>query len=173
MLPRLLLGLVVAIGLLLLAAAWIGEAPGGHGVAHPDHATMLQGGPGGPRSAPILALGWGFGALQLAFFAVCFALGVRRREGLGPLARPIALAWIAYELLWAALVVVYWRSVDDPGVALWLGFPPATALMLFGLWPFPLAFMAIYLRHFDDWVLTERDLRRFRERLAARARDER
>ena len=165
--PQLLLGLVLASALLLLAAAALPEAPGARPSTHPEHPTLLSGAPAAAQPDGLLAIGWAFGAVQLGFFAACFALGMRRADGLGPLRRPLWLGLGLYELLWTALVVAYAAFARDPGGALVGGLPWPTALMLFGLWPFPLFFAALYLRHFDGWVLSDRDLERFRSRLAA------
>lgn len=172
-LPLGLLALVIASAGLLLAAAAIAPQPGDLPATHPVHPTLLVGGAASARSTAMLAIGWAFGALQLALFAGCFALGLRRAEGLGPLRRPLWLGLALYQALWAALVVAYAGYARDPHGALWGGFPAPTAWMLYGLWPFPLYFAWLYLRHFDDWVLGDRALERFRARLAElRAADE-
>ena len=93
---------------------------------------------------------------------------MRRRTGLGPLRRPILAGLLVYELAWAALIIAYARFAADPPDALVLSFPAPTALMLYVLWPLPLIFMWIYLRAFDSWFLTDRDLARFRALLAER-----
>jgi hypothetical protein len=163
----LLLGLTGAIGAVLLVAIVGGEAvpplrP------HPEHPSLLQATDGARRVAPVFALGALFGFLQIAFFGVCFALGMRRRGSLGPVARPLALALLGYAAVFAALLVSYRRFLMDETPALVLGFPAPTAWMLFGLWPVPLLFVWIYLRHFDGWVVDEAEI----ERVLALGRDD-
>jgi len=169
--PQLLLGLVLASALLLAAAAWLPAAPGTGAGPHPEHPTLLVADGAAAHAPGVLALGWAFGAVQIAFFGACFALGMRRAEGLGPLRRPLWIGLVLYELLWSAVVLAYAGFARDPGGALWGGFPLPTALMLFGLWPFPVWFAVLYLRHFDRWVLDDADLERFRARVAALERE--
>jgi len=157
--PELLLILVGLIAGVLGVAVWLGDV-GATPVAHPEYATLL--GSGGAHGGAALWLGWAFGALQIAFFGACFALGMRRREGLGPLRRPILIGLLVYEVAWTALILAYARFAADPGGALLLAFPAPTALMLYVLWPLPLLFMWIYLRSFDGWFLDEEELARFR-----------
>ena len=167
--PQALLALVVASAALLLAAAALTPQPGDAPAPHPEHATLLVGGAGAARSLALRAIGWAFGALQIGLFAACFALGLRRADGLGPLRRPLLVGLALYLALWTALVVSYGAYARDPGGALFGAFPAPTAWLVYGLWPFPLWFAWLYLRHFDERVLRDDDLRRFRARLAALA----
>ena len=82
-LPGLLFATTLAIFGILAIAVVLGRPPEAGPSPHPSYNTLLR----GPQAAPSAAttwLGWGFGALQIAFFAGCFALGVRRRGSLGP-----------------------------------------------------------------------------------------
>lgn len=170
--PQLLLGLVLASALLLAAAAWLATAPGTGASPHPEHPTLLVGEGAAARAPGVLVLGWAFGAVQIAFFGACFALGMRRAEGLGPLRGPLWAGLALYELLWTAVVLAYAAFARDPaGAGEWGGFPLPTALMLFGLWPFPVWFAVLYLRHFEGWVLDDAGLERFRARVAALERE--
>ena len=171
-LPPLLLALVVGIAAVLLAAARVEEPPAAAGEPHPEFAPMQRGGDGMRRAAPVLMYGWAFGALQVGFFAACFALGLRRRGSLGSLRTPLWAGLVGYQAVWALLVWLYAVFARDPSPVLWLSFPPPTAVMLFGLWPLPLVFMAIYLRAFDRWMPGEEELRRIRA-LADRRDEER
>ena len=57
-----LLLLTLAIAALLGAAALSGPHPAAAGTAHPLHPSMLSGGAGAERAAPVLVLGWAYGA---------------------------------------------------------------------------------------------------------------
>ncbi len=164
-LPVLLFGLVLGIGVLLAAAMWTGEATP-QALPHPDYPSLLRATDGAARLAPVWWIGAALGALEIAFFAACFALGLRRQGSLGPLARPLWLGLALYEAVYVLLLIAYRAFLAAPTSDLVLSFPAPTTVMLFGLWPVPLCFLWIYLRHFDDWVLREEDLLRVR-RLAA------
>ena len=111
-------------------------------------------------------LGALFGFVQIAYFGLCFALGVRRHEGLGPLRRPLLAGLAAYAAVWGLLVWTYVDYAAAPAEAMRvLGFPLPTAVLLFGFWPVPVVFAWIYLRHFD-WIVDEERIDRFRARLA-------
>jgi hypothetical protein len=159
-LPALLFALACAIALVLGAAVWAGGEAPPQARPHPEFPTLLQGGDGAARSAPIALHGALFGALQIAFFGACFALGMRRGSRLGPVARPLLWGLLLYEGVFAGLLVAYARYQADPGAPLVLSFPLPTALLLYALWPLPLWFAWIYLRHFDDWVVDEAAIER-------------
>jgi hypothetical protein len=96
---------------------------------------MLSGGAGAERAAPVLVLGWAYGALQILFFGICWVLSVRRRaDGLGPLRWPTWIGLALYELAWAWLVWSYARFAADPQASAIIGgFPAPTAIMLYVL----------------------------------------
>lgn len=165
-----LLGLLAAILAVLLAAALLPEPPGAAGQPHAAFATMRHGGPAAERTGWVLGLGWALGALTIATFATAFALGIRGREGLGPLRRPIVAGALLYEICWIAVVSSYRAYAGDPDVPILWGFPLPTALMLYLLWPFPLLFGLLWVRAFDGTVLDDDALARFRARLDARRR---
>ncbi|MGH0029509.1 MAG: hypothetical protein ACQGVC_06945 [Myxococcota bacterium] len=155
-----LLGLVVAAALLLLAAVFVVPATE-QVVVHPDHPTLLRGADGAARIAPVALLGAAFGLVQIGFFGACFALGMRRRGSLGPVARPLWIGLALYAGVFLALLAAYRVFLDDPARLL-LGFPLPTAVMLYALWPVPLWFLWLYLRHFDEQVLAPEDVERVR-----------
>jgi len=161
-----LLAVTVASGAVLALGAWLADVPGAAGVPHARIPAMLQGGEGAVPGPAALALGGLFGALQIAFFGLCFALGMRRGGSLGALARPVACGTAGYLAVWVAVVVSYAYYASAPAASpRLLGFPLPTALLLFALWPFPVYFVALYLRGFAAHGLGDADFERFRARL--------
>ena len=162
-----MLGAVVLSAGLLLLAAWLGEADVERSRLHPAVSGMMHGGESAARTGPVLWIGAAFGLVQIGFFGLCFALGVRGQQGLGPARRPLLIGMVGFAGVWLALVGSYLGYAADPlGTPRWLGFPLPTAILLFGFWPFPVVFVGIYLRYFDRVVLDPNRLARFRERLA-------
>ena len=128
---------------------------------------VLHGGPGAARLEGMLFLGWAYGSLQLLFFALCFALGLRRAGGLGRLRLPLIAGAVLHQLCWLLLLASYASYSADPAPQTTaLGFPPPTAVMLYVLWPFPIWFVALYVLCFDRLIFTVRDQRRFDELVA-------
>lgn len=159
--PVLLLGLTLAI-VALLGIVVFALPPVVQAVAHPDHATLLRATGGAERVADVWWVGAGFGLLQIAFFGACFALGMQRRGTLGRLVGPIWLGLALYAVVFLLLLASYRAFLSDPGGLLVLGFPAPTAVMLYLLWPVPLWFLWLYLRHFDEQVLSAEDVERVR-----------
>jgi hypothetical protein len=162
-----LLGVLICVAAVLVAAASTAPHPAATGTAHPTFTSMLHGGPGQARVAGLFWLGWAFGALQLLFFVLCFALGMRRASGLGRLRVPLVVGAVLHQLCWLWLLQSYASYSADPSPhTTVLGFPPPTAIMLYVLWPFPAFFVALYVLSFDRFVFTADDQRRFDELVA-------
>lgn len=169
--PALLFALVLAAGLLLLAAVTLlPETPQLR--VHPEYATLLQGEDGAARSAPVWWIGAAFGLVQIAFFGACFALGMSRGGRVAGLGLPIAVGLALYAAVFVLLLVTYRLFLGAPGEHLVLGFPLPTAVMIYLLWPVPLWFLWLYLRNFDRHVLSAGDLERVR-RIARECAEER
>jgi hypothetical protein len=92
---------------------------------------------------------WGFGAATFALLILGLALG------LGRLAPSLLLLFAAYALLLAGMG---WLR-DSRGLI--LGFPLPTALLVYGIWPLPLAAGLLYGLVFRSSVLPEVKLERF------------
>ena len=157
----------MANSLLLVVAIWLGDVPGAAGGPHSDVPQMQHGGPSADRTGPLLAVGTLFGAAQIVFFGICFALGMRRRDGLSALRKPLLVGIALYLCLWMAVVLSYASYATDPASAgRWLGLPIPTAILLFGFWPFPVYFVGLYLRFFERNVMDDAALDAFRKRIA-------
>ncbi len=162
-----LLGVTVAIGVLLLALG-LGDVPAGvGGRVHPTYGSMMHGAEGGLGRRPdLLWGGWLYGALQIAFFGLCWVLAVRRAGGLGRLRRGTWLAFLAYQAGWAWLVYAYAVYARDPEATALVGaFPVPTAVMVYVVWPLPLLFTGLYLWRFTEQIHTPDDERRLAELL--------
>ena len=159
-----LLVVMICVAAVLVAAASTEPHPAATGTAHPTFTSMLHGGPGHARVLNIFGFGWAYGALQLLFFALCFALGLRRADGLGHLRVPLVAGAVIHQLCWLWLLYSYSSySADPTSQTTVLGFPPPTAIMLYVLWPFPAYFVALYVLSFDRFVFTADDQWRFDE----------
>ena len=162
-----LLVVMICVGGVLIAAAITGPHPAATGSAHPSFASMLHGGPGQARVENVFWLGAAYGALALLFFALCFALGLRRERGLGRMRVPLLAVAVLHQLCWLWLLESYASYSADPSPQTTvLGFPPPTAIMLYVLWPFPACFVALYVLCFDRLVFSADDQRRFDQLLA-------
>ena len=153
--PLVLFVLTSLIAAALLFCLVRGEPPAGHGVPHPRHAEMNQGG-GPERHTDLHLVGGLYGGLQIALLVTGLCLGIRRDR-----ARLWPLVWsgVCYLVLFAAVVGTYFRwGASPPRV---LAFPLPTALMVYGMWGLPMIFVILYVVHFRDWVYTDADARRF------------
>lgn len=149
--------------LLIIAAIWmIPEPPGSTGILHPDFKTMLHGGVTmkGNIALQVLSFLFGFALLSL-IFALIF-LGARKGGQPTGARRWI---WLGYGLTifnYLMIFTSYLKSLHGDTSFL-LAFPTASAWMLYGLFISPAIVVIIYVWRFNDWVLTEEDMERFRE----------
>jgi hypothetical protein len=165
-----ILGLAVAIVAVAVAIITRGEVPGQSGLAHPEIAEMARGGEAVARHGELLGLAWLLGALVLGLCALLVAGGGRRRAGLG---RVLVAGFVIQAAAWTAVVVTYAETMGDPAPATLVGMPWPTALLVWALWPAPVAFVVAYVVGFDRWVMGREGAERFARLLQERrAREE-
>ena len=165
-----LLGLLLAMCVVVAAAFIIGEEPidlegiaQGHGTTHPDFATINQGGTGADRHTHILWLGWTLGILEISFFVCLLGLGARKKEKMGVMKKPLFICLAIYLGIWTLMIVTYRTYMGESVHSFVLSFPKPTAVMLYMIWPMPLAFMFLFILMFDRWFFTPEDLERFEQ----------
>lgn len=109
---------------------------------------------GGPATSVL------FGIAGFGFIPALIAVGACRRGKLGSLGLPLALIMILLE---GSLIGIFLCTGPVQQEEWWCGLPPATALMLFGLWLAPLLLVSlVYAWHFERFGLTSDDLARIR-----------
>jgi hypothetical protein len=167
-LDRLIFGLLLATAAVFGVAMLLPEPLTGHGIEHPQLPSMFTGGPSEYRTGAALWVGWGFGALQILLFGALMAFGARRRSVPMGMALPLVLAVTLYLLTFTAMVVVYSVGVGGSDRSLFLGLPPATAVLAYGLWPLGGSFTLLFVFGFRRWVLSDRELARYEQLLAGR-----
>lgn len=140
----------------------------GHGYTHERLPSMDQGGPGKARHEKILWPGLVFGILTLLFMTTLLVFGARRDEAPGPLAAPIAVGGILWAAIFAMLVLSYRGYMAEETHSLFLALPKPTAWFVYGFWPFQFFFMVIYIAAFRRLLVTDDDVARFQEILAAK-----
>lgn len=107
-----------------------------------------------------------FALTATAFPPALIALGAARRSRLGRLAVPLLLLVLLLEGCVVAMLLLSGQGEID---ARWLGLPPATAVMLYGLWLLPLLVVSLlFAWDFRRFGVDDRDLRRLRQLSRAR-----
>ena len=123
------------------------------GIAHPDHPAMALGADGVARHQGLLGVGFLFAFLIVAFFIGLLFFGLQRRGEAVRGWAPILAVAVLFVGVFVALFVTYARYMESPDPQrLFLGFPPPTAWMLYGVWGVPLLFIVLYVIRFNEWV---------------------
>lgn len=157
------------------------EAPGGaqgekvylgHGVTHERFPSMDQGGSGEARHEKIFWPALAFGVLQLAFMVALMIFGARREERAGPLLTPLVIGGALWIVVFTLLMLSYRGFMGEGEHALILGFPAPTAWFIYGFWPFQVFFVVVYIMAFNRLLITDDDMARFQEILAAKKRQD-
>jgi hypothetical protein len=96
---------------------------------------------------------WLFGVSGMMFIPALIALGASRRGRLGVLTIPLLLFGLYLVFCLTAMLLL---SAEAEAESMWLGLPPATWLMLAGLWLAPLPAVSLgYAWYFQQSGLGE------------------
>lgn len=175
--PAVLFASVLGMSLLLVAAYFMGERPyedtvqdgaaqrvyKGHGVDHPHHTAMQQGGDGLARHRHLMWLGWACAMLLVVFLIGALLLGMSKKQSQGPVRLPLIVGGILFAGLFSMVFLTYPGYMAEASAKPLLGFPEPTTWMLLGIWTFPAFFIAFFIFSFDRWYVCEEDLKRFKE----------
>ncbi len=163
--PLLLLGLLTAMVAVAVTAAVIGEPSGARGIDNQQFATLLDGDPASegdtPRHERILAVGWVFGVLIMAFAAALLTWGYRRRGHVGRMGWAVLAVFVVQVVCFSAVIVAYASYPGEPSPALWWALPEPTAWLVYLFWPSQFGFLILYVVTFDRWFWTPDDEVRF------------
>lgn len=164
---------------LVLYMSTLEEVHSQRGVVHADFETMQQAGAPEARHGSIVWFGWAYGALVITFFIGLIDLALARGGKPGPAAarRTVWILGGVLQLVFLALVQSYRSFMVDPLQPPVLFFPEPTSWMMYGIWGFPMLFVALYILKFETWILTPEEEAEFAkleakmdaERLEARA----
>ncbi len=161
-LPHVLFALLLCLCAVLLYAIFALPMPGGAtGTAHPSFSTMLAS--GGPTLPAARWLGWVFGVLLISLMVGLLLLGLGRQSS-KPIVRGFFLG-SGFLILAAFTGLVLADASGDPA-DLFGSLPPATAWMLYGLWPVASLFLVWWAVRFREDIVTDEDLRIFDELMA-------
>jgi hypothetical protein len=162
---------VVGILVVLLATggllAWVllGDEPeNGHGMAHPRVEAMRAGGDASVRADDALWAGAALGCLLIVLFALCLRLGAQRGDGRSGVGRWLLAGTAAWLGVFLAVVLGYRAFAGGDTDRIVMGFPAATAWMIYGLWSVPAVFTVLYMVGFERFV-SSRDAERAFEAL--------
>ena len=146
--PVLLFGWVIGTAALFLALVIQGADAGPQLASHPEFGSLLVGGDGAARQAPVFGLGAALALVQVGFLGCAFGLGVGARVPRGELAFAVAVHAIAV----VGLLCAAHDFVRSASPSLLGPFPVPTTILVFGLFPAPLVYLVLFLRHFERWL---------------------
>lgn len=137
-----------ALLLIVLAAFFVSPTLGPATVPHPDYVSLDRTAVG---SQATLWWGYAMALALLATLAVSTVIGVRRGGRIGPLGRWLVAGFLVLGLLFTVLALSYARYAGGVETRLFLGLPPPTAWMLYGVWLFPFLIILVCMFHFDSY----------------------
>lgn len=160
----LILGLVLC-GILVLICL----APGvdnAAGIAHPQYESMRAGGDGLARIEPIKALAFAFQVVVLAQFACFIALGVSEQRRDPTFYGLMAACYVITVVVWWQLFARHQAFLASAETSYFLGFPTATAWVVYGIYLAGVTFIGIYVFGFKRYIWSDEDQQKFDQLLA-------
>ncbi len=156
-----LLILLLGIAAAFTAVALTPEPPNAAGLPHPDIATMRIGGDGLARFEPILIPAVLLHGTVLVFVTSLVLLGIAPKRRTLTLRLCLIGIGVAALAVWSLEIFSYLKFLRTGETAFFLGFPEASAWMLFGTWASGALFMLLYVIGFRHWILPHEDERAF------------
>ncbi len=155
--------LILSVVLLLLIGVvstlpQAGEAPAS---ANPEFSSLLVSNESFAGQPGVLGFGYLIGILMIAAMAVSVLIGITKHGKLGTLGRWLLGGFVAYALVFTAVIYSYQRYDHGNAQNFFGGFPLSTAWLVYGVWLFPWFFIAVLVIMFDRSFLTQSDLDRF------------
>ena len=131
--------------------------------------TLLESKGGYGDKPGVIILGYAIVVMMLAIIGTAVLTGMKKNSKSGPWLPWIVAGFFLYGLVFLGLTLSYWDYTNGHTNAFFGGYPTPTAWMIYGVWFFPLILVALLIYKFDEWFLTEEDLRAFKK-LAGRKR---
>ena len=164
---KLLVVIIFILGLALCGIlVLIGFAPSidhAAGLAHPTFGGMRIGGDGAARIEPIKALAFTFQILVLAQFACFIALGVRVNRRSPTFYTLLSGCFLLTALVWWQLFSGHQNYLASGETQYILGFPAATAWLIYGIWLSGMSFVALYVVGFKHYVWSDQNEKDFQK----------
>lgn len=165
---KLMLGALLALLAIITIAFFIPGSSAPTAAIHPQIDSMLKSSGGYAGKPGTLFLAFGIGLLMISIMSLAVLAGWRKAGSLGKSGKWLIAGCIGFVGVFCALTFTYWQYANGISDTFIGGFPLPTAWMLYGMWPFPLILLGIFIYNFDRWFLTEPDLAQFQSLLAAR-----
>lgn len=160
----LLLGLLISMLGLVIWSFFVPGSMDGTAEAHKEITGMLQS-KGNAVDNPLMVLiGSLLGILAVSVIGINVWVGVLKGGQENTLGRWMLRAFGIYVLIFGAISWTYLGFIEDPITTQFIGaFPIPSAIMIYGVWFFPLVFVGLYTFMFKTHVLTHKDVQTFRD----------
>jgi len=139
------------------------------GMPHSKFTTMLQSTHDSFEFSNIKWAGFAFGIGILLYFYLVLAIGLKRKKYIKKVNFWILGGGAVYLILFVLMFMAYQNYIDQETLSLFGGFPIPTAIMIYGIWLFPLFFTAVYVWRFKDWVINKKEIARFHELIKSKS----
>ncbi len=133
------------------------------GMPHTKYTTMLQSTHDSYEFSIVKWAGFAFGIGILLYLNLVLTIGLKRTKSIQKFNFWILFGGAGYIILFVLMFIAYQNYIDKEIPSLLGGFPIPTAIMVYGLWLFPLFFTALYVWKFKDWVINKKEVARFHE----------
>jgi hypothetical protein len=159
----LVLGITLCVILILIALVpSVGVVAGG---AHSMYTSMSAGGDGAARINSIATLAFIFQVVVLAQFACFVALGVAEHRRNLNFYLLMSGCYLLAVFVWWKIFSAHQQFLTTGETGYFLGFPTATAWVVYGVYLAGVSFIAVYVFGFKKFIWSEQDQAAFQRLL--------
>ena len=110
-------------------------------------------------------LGYLFGLGIIGLFSSLLVLGNRKNGKATGIVKWIFITMIIYTIAFSGMVFSHWDYAANNGGNFFKFMPIPTAWMIIGIWSIPLILTAVYIVKFEDWIISDEEIKAFHDYL--------
>lgn len=150
-----------------MAVIMLGPEPAAStGISHPEIPAMRSGGDGAARFLPVATASLIMNSAVIALFSALLYMGISPARRNKRSKTWILSGTVASMLVWWAIYGYYTAYLRTGETEFILGFPMATAFVVYAIWLASCIFVIAYVVGFRDFVLPQEDEDAFHELVA-------
>ena len=106
-------------------------------------------------------LGYLFGLGIISLLTSLLVMGNRKNGKPTGIIKWIGITMVIYAMAYSGMVISHWQYAANDGGSFFQFMPVPTAWMIMGIWFIPLILTLVYIVKFEDWIISDEEIKEF------------